>query len=57
MDKDRIIGSAKIAKGKAKVAIAKVIGNEKLESEGEADKIAGRIQNTAGGVKDTIRDA
>lgn len=57
LDKDRVIGSAKVVKGKAKVAIGKAIGDSKLESEGEADKIEGRIQNAVGGIKDTIRDA
>ena len=56
MDNDRVIGSAKVIKGKAKVAIGKAIGDAKLVSEGEADKVAGSIQNAAGGIKDTLRD-
>ncbi len=56
MDKDRMVGSAKVVKGKAKVAIGKVIGDAKLEAEGEADKAEGKIRNAAGGIKDTIRD-
>ncbi len=43
MDKDRVIGSAKVVKGKAKVAIGKAVVGPKLESEGEADKIKGKI--------------
>lgn len=57
MDKDRIIGSAKVVKGKAKVAVGKAIGDTKLETEGRADKVEGEIQNAVGGIKDTIRDA
>ncbi len=57
MDKDRVIGSAKVLKGKIKVAIGKTIGDAKLESQGEAEKLAGKVQNAVGGVKDTIRDA
>ncbi|WP_444455289.1 CsbD family protein [Rhodobacter capsulatus] len=57
MDKDRVVGSAKVVKGKAKVAIGKAIGDKKLEMEGEADKVAGKIQNAVGGIKDTIREA
>jgi uncharacterized protein YjbJ (UPF0337 family) len=57
MDKDRVIGSAKVVKGKVKVAIGQVLGDAKLEAEGEADKIEGRAQNAIGGVKDTVRDA
>lgn len=57
MDKDRIVGSAKVIKGKAKVAVGKVTGDAKLEAEGQAEKVEGRIQNAVGGIKDTIRDA
>jgi uncharacterized protein YjbJ (UPF0337 family) len=57
MDKDRVIGSAKVVKGKAKVAVGKVIGDAKLKAEGEADKVEGKVQNAVSGIKDTIRDA
>ncbi len=57
MDKDRVIGSAKVIKGKAKVAVGKTIGDAKLESEGQADKIEGKVQNAVGSIKDAIRDA
>lgn len=57
MDKDRVIGSAKVVEGKAKVAVGKLIGDAKLVSEGEAEKVEGKVQNAVGGVKDTIRDA
>jgi uncharacterized protein YjbJ (UPF0337 family) len=57
MDKDRIVGSAKVVKGKLKVAVGKSIGDSKLEAEGHAEKVEGKIQNAVGGVKDTIRDA
>jgi len=32
-----------------------VLGDAKLESEGNADEAAGKIQNPVGGVKDTLR--
>ena len=57
MDKDRVIGSAKVVKGKVKVAIGEAIGDAKLETEGKADKVEGKIQNAVGGIKDAIRDA
>lgn len=57
MDKDRVIGSAKVVEGKAKVAVGKLVGDAKLVTEGEAEKVEGRIQNAVGGAKDTIRDA
>jgi len=57
MDKDRVIGSAKIVKGKVKVAAGKALGDTKLETEGRADKIEGKVQNAVGSVKDAMRDA
>ena len=57
MDKDRVIGSAKVVKGKAKAALGKAIGDAKLQSEGQADKVEGKIQNAVGGIKDAIREA
>ncbi|MGA7329862.1 MAG: CsbD family protein [Rhodomicrobium sp.] len=55
MDKDRIAGSFKQAKGAIKRAIGKVTGDTKLEAEGQADKAAGKVQNTAGGIKDSLK--
>jgi len=55
MDKDRIAGSAKVVKGKIKEAVGKAVGDVKLESEGKADKIAGKVQNAVGGWKDAIK--
>jgi uncharacterized protein YjbJ (UPF0337 family) len=55
MDKDRIKGSANQAKGAIKETAGKVTGDTKLESEGKADKVAGKVQNAVGGIKDTLR--
>lgn len=55
MDKDRIKGSAEQAKGTVKEIAGKVTGDAKLESEGKADKVAGKVQNAIGGLKDTLR--
>jgi uncharacterized protein YjbJ (UPF0337 family) len=55
MDKDRVEGSAKEIKGKTKEIAGKVLGDAKLESEGKADQVAGKIQNAVGGVKDTLK--
>ncbi len=57
MDKNRIEGALDQAKGAVKEAIGKVTGNEKLEVEGGADKLAGRAKSTLGETKDTVRDA
>jgi uncharacterized protein YjbJ (UPF0337 family) len=55
MDKDRIKGSAEQAKGTVKEVAGKVTGDAKLESEGKADKLKGKIDNAVGGIKDTLR--
>ena len=55
MDKDRVVGSAKQAKGAVKQAVGKAVGDTKLETEGKADKIKGKVQNAIGGVKDTLK--
>jgi len=55
MDKDRIVGSAKQVKGAVKEVVGKALGDSKLESEGKADKIEGKVQNAIGGFKDTLK--
>jgi uncharacterized protein YjbJ (UPF0337 family) len=55
MDKDRIAGSAKEIKGSIKETIGKVVGDAKLQSEGKADKIEGKVQNAVGGLKDALK--
>jgi len=55
MDKDRIVGSGKQIKGAVKQVVGKAVGDAKLESEGKADRIEGKVQNTIGGLKDTLK--
>jgi uncharacterized protein YjbJ (UPF0337 family) len=57
MDKDRVEGAARQAKGAVKEAVGKVTGDQKLQAEGKADKAAGKVQNAVGGVKDSLREA
>jgi uncharacterized protein YjbJ (UPF0337 family) len=33
----------------------KVTGDSKTEAEGNADQVKGKVQNTVGGIKDSIR--
>jgi len=56
MDRDRIAGVAHEAKGSVKEAVGKAVGDAKLQSDGKAEKTAGKIQNAIGGVKDAARD-
>jgi uncharacterized protein YjbJ (UPF0337 family) len=55
MDKDRIAGSAKQVKGALKQAAGKIVGDAKLESEGQVDKVERKIQNAVGSLKDTLK--
>lgn len=52
-----VAGSAKQVKGAVKQSAGKVVGDAKLESEGKADKLEGKVQNAIGGIKDTVKDA
>ena len=55
IDKDRVVGSAKQIKGAVKEVVGKAVGDTKLESEGKADKIEGKVQNAIGGLKDALK--
>ena len=55
MDKNRIEGAARQAKGTIKEAIGKVTGNRELEVEGKADKVAGEAQSAVGKAKDSVK--
>jgi uncharacterized protein YjbJ (UPF0337 family) len=57
MDKDRVAGAAKTAGGSIKEAAGKALGDKKIEAEGKAKKMEGKVQNAVGGMKDAIRDA
>ena len=56
INKDRIAGAAKEAKGSIKETIGRAVGDSKLESEGKADKVEGKIQNAIGGLKDALKE-
>jgi uncharacterized protein YjbJ (UPF0337 family) len=52
---DRIAGSAEQAKSSVKEGVGSLIGDTKLQAEGRADKVEGKVQNTYGSAKDTLR--
>ncbi len=55
MDNDRTEGSMKTVKGRIKEGLGKALGDSKMETEGKMDKAEGKIQNTVGGIKDSLR--
>ncbi len=48
---DQIEGSVHSLKGHAKQKVGEVIGNPKLEAEGQKERLAGEIQKKAGQIE------
>lgn len=57
MHKDQVEGVGKQVKGALKDAAGGLTGNERLQAEGKADKVVGKVQQKAGEIKDKARDA
>lgn len=57
MNKDQVKGRAEQVKGAIKSTTGKVVGNTKLEVEGEIDKAGGKAQATYGDIKEDVKDA
>ena len=57
VDENRVQGAFDQAKGAVKEATGKLVGDDKLEAEGMADKVKGKAESAVGGAKDTVRDA
>ena len=57
MDKDRVIGAVKTTAGKLTEAAGKALGDQKMEADGKAKTVEGKVQNAIGGAKDAIRAA
>ena len=57
MDKDRVSGAFKQVKGSVKEAVGKLTGDSKMQSDGKAEKVVGKVQNAIGGAKDSVREA
>ena len=55
MDKNRIVGAAKQVKGSLKEVVGKAVGDAKLQSDGQADRVEGKVQNVIGSLKDTMK--
>ncbi|MFL6697275.1 MAG: CsbD family protein [Vitreoscilla sp.] len=57
MNKDQVNGRAETIKGDVKEAAGKLVGNERLTTEGKADQVAGKTQSTVGDVKNNVGNA
>ena len=56
MDKDRIRGSFKQIVGGIKEVAGKVLGDQKMQADGIAERVAGKLQNAVGGAEDSVRE-
>jgi uncharacterized protein YjbJ (UPF0337 family) len=55
MNKDRVEGSVKQAKGSLKEAVGKATGNRRTQAKGVAEKAEGKVQSAVGGAKDKVK--
>ncbi|MBT2324763.1 CsbD family protein [Variovorax paradoxus] len=55
MNKDQVKGGLDKAKGSVKQTVGKAAGNERLQTEGAADKTAGAVQKKVGDVKEAAK--
>ena len=55
MTKKQIEGHLKEAEGKIKEIAGKIVGNERLEDKGKAEKIAGKHEAARADLKDDIK--
>ena len=56
MNKDRVVGTAKEIKGSVKVAVGEAVDDAKLVTEGQAEKVEGKVQKAVGVLKDALRE-
>ena len=56
MHKDEAKGAAKDIKGSVKEAAGKATGNERLQAEGVADRVEGKVQKGVGNLKEAARE-
>lgn len=56
MHRDEMKGAGKDIKGAAKEAAGRATGDERLESEGTADRVEGKVQKGVGSLKEAARD-
>lgn len=57
VNKDQVKGRVNEVKGKIKAVAGKLVGNEKLEAKGNAQRIVGKAQAKFGDVKKDLKDA
>ena len=56
VNKDQVKGRVKEAEGKLKEVAGKLVGNQKLQAKGKAEKYLGDAQAKFGDVKKAVKD-
>jgi len=56
MDKRRLSGAARKAKGAVKEGLGRILGSGRMRNEGRVDKAAGAAENAAGASADALRE-
>jgi uncharacterized protein YjbJ (UPF0337 family) len=57
MDENRVSGTAKNLGGKAEEGLGRVIGNAKIQAQGQTEQAEGSVQDLYGQAKDSAGDA
>ena len=55
MDRNRLMGAVKQARGALKEAVGKFTGDTILSGDGRADRREGRMQSAIGSARDAVR--
>jgi uncharacterized protein YjbJ (UPF0337 family) len=55
MNKNRIKGAGKQLVGAAKQAVGKLVGDAKLQTDGKAEQLEGKLQNAVGSAQETLK--
>lgn len=56
MNKDQVKGRVEQSSGKVKEVAGKLVGNDRLRTEGEAEQVKGKVQAGYGDAKETVKD-
>ena len=56
MNKDQVKGRVEQTTGKVKEAAGKLVGNDRLRTEGAAEQVKGKVQAGYGDAKENVKD-
>jgi uncharacterized protein YjbJ (UPF0337 family) len=57
VNRDQVKGRVNAAQGTIKQAVGKLVGNQKLETKGRVQKVAGKTQAKFGDIKGVVKNA